>query len=101
MTREEKVAEMVELRKKIANIYYEIVEDEEKLKFKKCEHKLMRSNYEKMDMELALEDERFTRVNEGTKTIKSVTKTLTIDEILGIAAQLGVEIKLPGVNKEL
>lgn len=92
MTREEKVAEMVDLRKKLVSLFNEIRKDEETLKSKKDEYKVMKSKYESIDMELALEDERFEKIKkEATKKVVKI-ESLTIDQILGIAAELGVSL---------
>ena len=93
MTREEKVAEMVTIREKLVALYSEIKVDEETLKLKQSEYKTMKSKYESIDMELALEDQRFEKAK-GPSTSKHAVKveSLTIDQILGIAAELGVSL---------
>ena len=93
MTREEKVVAMVELRESLVTLFNEIRKDEETLKFKQGEYKVMKSKYESIDMELALEDQRFEKAK-GPSTSKQSIKveSLTIDQILGIAAELGVSL---------
>lgn len=93
MTREEKVVAMVELRESLVTLFNEIRKDEETLKFKKEEYKTMKSKYESIDMELALEDQRFKKAKESSTSKQSIkVESLTIDQILGIAAELGISL---------
>ena len=100
MTREEKVVAMVELRESLVTLFNEIRKDEETLKFKKEEYKTMKSKYESIDMELALDDERYEKVKKETKVVKETTEKLTLDDILGLAAMLGISLEIEGENNE-
>lgn len=91
MTREEKISKRIELRNEMLKLKKQ--KDTAERLYRSFSNKWMtlKCQYEKLDYELALEDERFKKLKEPE--VKEAIK-LNIAQILILAEQLGVDLDM-------
>ncbi len=98
MTKEEKVEKLQKLRPRLAEAHNKLVRARNLHKVFETRWRALEDEYEKIDYELALNDERFKKVSAKDRPVKV---ELSITQIMEIAKELGIEVDLGDADKQI
>lgn len=96
MTREEKAERMVEIRSNMCKTHSHLVRAERVYRKMEKRWLCMRNEYERLDYELALTDERFERIKRKKQAVKqelSIAQIMQLAELLNIKVDIGKAVE--------